>query len=106
MFFYVIIAQWLYAELQIVCPSAAPTVDYLVSSLQIPTHDKWSEEKVKTALNSASSMIRRISHDASSSLAGREDTVKPFLDALSGRSEGGHPQEIVKEIRIVQARRL
>jgi hypothetical protein len=38
---YVVVARWIYAELQILSPSLVPLVDSGVRALTIPTHDKW-----------------------------------------------------------------
>jgi hypothetical protein len=44
--FWVLIARWGYAELQLILPSATPAIDYALENVQIPTHDKWNAESL------------------------------------------------------------
>jgi hypothetical protein len=45
----VIIARWIYQEVQLAAPELVPFIDYSLDRVQIPTHDKW----LKTALSNA-----------------------------------------------------
>lgn len=48
--FWVLVARWGYAELQIILPSATPAIDYALENVQIPTHDKWNSESLDQLL--------------------------------------------------------
>jgi len=41
MIFWVVVARWGYSELQLSFPNLVPFIDYSLSRVQIPTHDKW-----------------------------------------------------------------
>jgi len=49
----VVIARWVYHEVQLTAPQLVPYIDYSLERIQIPTHDKW----LKTALNNAIDLI-------------------------------------------------
>ncbi len=51
--FWVIIARWTYAEVQLVAPSATPAIDFALQKIQIPTHDKWSKGSFNQWLSQA-----------------------------------------------------
>ena len=107
MLFYVIVARWIYAEVNVICPSVSPGIDRMLSALQIPTHNEWSKESVKQVFSSADSMIRRISHDASAPLASYRESIRPSLEAVKNSLDGSPPsQELVNGVRILEARRL
>ncbi len=50
MIFYVVVARWGYAEMQLSMPSLVPVLDSVMSHVQIPTHDHWPKEAFKKAL--------------------------------------------------------
>ena len=37
----VVMARWIYAEVQMTLPEVVPAIDYALESVQIPTHDRW-----------------------------------------------------------------
>lgn len=42
----VVVARWIYAEAELVLPSAVPVIDYALENVRIPTHDTWPKEKL------------------------------------------------------------
>jgi len=50
MFVYVVVARWLYAEAELMIPRAMPLLNYALERTQIPTHDKWSDERFVEAI--------------------------------------------------------
>ncbi|MDZ4785309.1 MAG: hypothetical protein SGJ02_04450 [bacterium] len=56
--FWTILGQWGYAELKILCPAFVPAVDYTLQHVQIPTHDKWSKEKLTDLLAGVSDKFK------------------------------------------------
>lgn len=49
MIFYVLVAQWLYAEARILAPSVLPAINTGLDRLTIPTHDQWNWEAIERA---------------------------------------------------------
>lgn len=67
MLFYVIVGRWIYAEMNIVCPWAVPSVDRVLVSLEIPTHNSWSEDGIRGIVQEANTMFNHISYNISKS---------------------------------------
>ena len=42
----VIVARWIYAEVQMTLPEVVPAIDYALENVQIPTHDKWDGKTI------------------------------------------------------------
>lgn len=62
LFFWVVVARWGYAEIQLSAPALVPYVDYTLTVVQIPTHDRWPKESIKAAIGTS---IAAISSSAS-----------------------------------------
>ena len=45
----VIMARWVYSEVQMSFPFAVPYIDGALETVSIPTHDRWDKEKIKYA---------------------------------------------------------
>ena len=45
--FWVVVARWCYAEIQLVFPKAAPVIDLALEKMRLPTHDKWSSKDLQ-----------------------------------------------------------
>lgn len=87
LFFWVMVARWGYAELQLSLPGLIPYVDRAVQAMTIPTHDQWadstivktlaslqgSEEKAEVALASVLPSTKTEEHDSQSLEALLED---------------------------------
>lgn len=58
--FWVIAARWIYAEVQILLPSAIPTIDYALEHIQIPTHDKWPKEHLNKLFAHLSETVKEV----------------------------------------------
>ena len=69
MAFYVIIARWMYAEVNLMVPSVAPQIDRLMSAVQIPTHNNWHENGISGLISEAGSYIDHIRYRLDSSTA-------------------------------------
>ena len=63
MAFYVVLARWIYAEMNLVCPSFTPSVDRILSAVQIPTHNNWHENGIKGLVGEATAFIQRARAD-------------------------------------------
>jgi len=46
-FLTVVVARWVYSEIQLSLPQAVPAIDYVLKKVQIPTHDKWDRKKIE-----------------------------------------------------------
>lgn len=42
--FSVLVAHWIYAEINLVWPGARPALDAVLSRIEIPTHDTWPQK--------------------------------------------------------------
>lgn len=42
----IVVARWMYAEVQLSYPDMIPSIDSALELVQIPTHDKWDQEKL------------------------------------------------------------
>lgn len=70
----VVVARWIYAEIQLAAPFATPLIDALLEKVQIPTHDKWDKEKVAAWIKQAAKSL--------------EDTEAASQFGDNGRLEG------------------
>lgn len=74
----VVIARWVYQEVELCAPQFTPYIDYALDRVQIPTHDKWLKTAVSNALQivneglpefQESSPVRRVSRQKRESYA-------------------------------------
>ncbi|RIL09933.1 MAG: hypothetical protein DCC75_05440 [Proteobacteria bacterium] len=47
----IIIARWIYAEIQLSLPSVVPVINFVLEKAQIPTHDTWELSKLNELLS-------------------------------------------------------
>ena len=59
MTFYVVLARWMYAELNLVCPSMTSNIDKLLSAIEIPTHDNWHEDGIRGLVREAITYVKK-----------------------------------------------
>lgn len=78
--FYTTIARWGYSEIALMFPSAMPLVNKVVNAVQIPTHNKWSSEKVQGYVDEAEYALK----DAGASI----DDIKEMVNNLKDVSHG------------------
>jgi len=57
LFFYVILARWIYAEAVLFSPDMTPLIDGALETISVPTHDKWDKKKFGEFLENFSSVI-------------------------------------------------
>lgn len=58
--FYTLFAKWLYAEAVLLVPVSEPVLKRLSHAVQIPTHDKWSDDSKIMLKRQARILSRRI----------------------------------------------
>ena len=56
----VVLARWMYAEVQMVAPGAVPVIDFALQHVQIPTHDRWDKEAINSAFQGISGAIQSL----------------------------------------------
>ena len=91
---WVTLARWMYAEAQLVTPSAVPFINAAMTRLEIPTHDKWRSTELgqylEQRLPTSASLRQQISSNIDLPIkhsAGVLDQATSAL-SLSGRSDG------------------
>ncbi len=84
---WVTLARWMYAEAQLVTPSAVPYINSAMQSIQIPTHDKWNDSVVghylKKQLPDTGSLRRQMTANIELPIKNSAGILEQASDALS-----------------------
>jgi hypothetical protein len=86
--FYVTVARWMYAEIQLVSPEVLPALDRLLARLEVPTHDKWDTTPLKDILKeteTSETFARTLRHLASQ-ITTETDTTLSSSDRLKSKT--------------------
>ena len=63
----VLIARWIYSEVQVTLPQVIPLIDSALLKLEIPTHNRWDREKINKYMDMVSVLIHKESPSAQQS---------------------------------------
>lgn len=54
----VVVARWMYSEVQVSFPQAVPFIDYALEKVQIPTHDQWDYQKINAFVDEIAALAQ------------------------------------------------
>lgn len=87
LFFWALVGRWAYSEVNLVFPSVTPVIDFALTKLQIPTHDRWDPQ----AINSFIAQARSFGEEAmkASKVSAKQNVSRPqqFVQATVDESK-------------------
>ncbi|MBN8548331.1 MAG: hypothetical protein J0M12_03325 [Deltaproteobacteria bacterium] len=78
-FFWALVGRWAYSEVNLVFPSVTPVIDFALTKLQIPTHDRWDPAAINSFIASARSFGEEAMKASKTSAAHGNNRAQSFV---------------------------